>query len=137
MDPRRIVADGYDTIAERYFEWSAARPSATRAGWLRRALDAIPSGAVVVDLGCGAGVPMTQALAAGRQVTGVDLSARQIELARSNVPGATFIQADMTALDLPPAGGVPEGCEIRGSAGHLQRKYLCFNRRWSPPFSEI
>ena len=103
MDPRRIVADGYDTIAERYFEWSAARPSATRTAWLRRALDAIPSGAVVVDLGCGAGVPMTQALAAGRRVTGVDLSARQIELATVNVPGATFIQADMTALDLPPA----------------------------------
>jgi len=101
MDPRRIVADGYDTIAERYFEWSAARPSATRAAWLRRALDAIPSGAVVVDLGCGAGVPMTRALAAGRHVTGVDLSARQIELATVNVPDATFIQADMTSLDLP------------------------------------
>jgi SAM-dependent methyltransferase len=36
-------------------------------------------------------------------VTGVDLSARQTELARQNVPNATFLQADMTALTLPPA----------------------------------
>ena len=38
-------------------------------------------------------MPMTKALAAGRQVTGVDLSTRQLELARRNVPEATFIQA--------------------------------------------
>jgi SAM-dependent methyltransferase len=102
-DPRRIVADGYDAIAERYYEWSDARPSATRLRWLAKALELIPPGADVLDLGCGAGVPMTRALAAGRHATGVDISARQIELARAAVPEATFIQADMSAVDLPPA----------------------------------
>jgi SAM-dependent methyltransferase len=102
-DPRRVVADGYDAIAERYYAWSDERPSATRLAWLARAEALIPAGADVLDLGCGAGAPMTRALAVGRHVTGVDLSARQIELARANVPDATFIQADMTALDLPPA----------------------------------
>jgi SAM-dependent methyltransferase len=101
VDPRRIVEDGYDAIAERYFEWSDARPSAIRLAWLARALERIPAGADVLDLGCGAGVPMTRALAAGRHVTGVDISARQIELARANVPEATFIRSDMTALDVP------------------------------------
>jgi SAM-dependent methyltransferase len=102
VDGRRIVEDGYDAIAERYFEWSDARPSAVRLAWLARALERIPAGAEVLDLGCGAGVPMTRALADGRHVTGVDISARQIELARTNVPEAMFIRADMTALDLPP-----------------------------------
>jgi SAM-dependent methyltransferase len=102
-DPRRIVADGYDLIAERYFAWSDARPSATRLAWLARALERIPLGTDVLDLGCGAGAPMTRALAAGRRVTGVDISTRQIELARAGVPEARFIQADMTALDLPSA----------------------------------
>lgn len=102
-DPRRIVADGYDAVAERYFAWSDARPSRVRRAWLDRSLALIPPAAVVLDLGCGAGVPMTRALSEGRRVTGVDLSARQLELARANVPGATFIQADMTALDLPAA----------------------------------
>ena len=46
---------------------------------------------------------MTEALAEGRTVTGVDISATQVEAARRNVPAATFIQADMTALDFEPA----------------------------------
>jgi SAM-dependent methyltransferase len=102
IDPRKVVEDGYDAIAERYFEWSDARPSAPRLRWLDLALERIPMGADVLDLGCGSGVPMTRALAAGRHVTGVDISARQIELARAAVPEATFVQADMTALELPP-----------------------------------
>ena len=101
IDPKRIVADGYDEIAERYFEWSDARPSPVRRAWLDRALALIPPGTDVLDLGCGAGVPMTKALGAGRRVTGVDLSTRQLELARAAVPEATFVQADMTRLALP------------------------------------
>jgi SAM-dependent methyltransferase len=102
-DPRRVVADGYDRVADRYFAWSDARPSPTRLAWLARALERIPAGSDVLDLGCGAGVPMTRALAAGRRVTGVDISRRQIELARAAVPEAQFIHADMTALALPGA----------------------------------
>ena len=102
-DPKRIVADGYDAMAERYFAWSDERPSATRLRWLDRALELIPEGSDVLELGCGAGVPMTRALATGRHVTGIDISARQIELARRNVPEATFRQADMTTLDLAAA----------------------------------
>lgn len=102
-DARQIVADGYDQVADRYFAWSDARPSAVRLAWLARALQRIPAGTDVLDLGCGAGVPMTRALADGRRVVGVDISARQIELARANVPDATFIHADMTAMDLPAA----------------------------------
>ena len=103
IDSRKIVADGYDAIAERYYEWSDARPSATRRRWLTRALALIPAGTDVLDLGCGAGVPMTRALAVGRHVTGVDISARQVELARAAVPEATFIHADMSVLDRAPA----------------------------------
>ena len=87
----------------RYLEWSALRPSEARLAYLRRACDLIPPGARVLELGCGAGIPMTAALADGRDVTGVDISATQIGLARANVPGATFLQADMTAVAFPPA----------------------------------
>ena len=103
IDAKRIVAEGYDRIAERYFAWSDERPSAVRLAWLDRALAVIPPDTDVLDLGCGAGVPMTRALARDRRVTGVDLSSRQLELARANVPEAAFRQADMTALDLPTA----------------------------------
>jgi SAM-dependent methyltransferase len=103
MDPKRIVAKGYDTMAERYLAWSDLRPSPTRLRYLALALELIPPGSDVLDLGCGAGNPMTAALAEGRTVTGVDISETQLEMARRNVPGATFLQADMTTLTFEPA----------------------------------
>ena len=65
-------------------------------------LDELPPGASVLDLGCGAGGPTTRALAERFNVTGVDISAQSIALARQNVLGAQFILSDMTELDLPP-----------------------------------
>jgi len=63
----------------------------------------LPSEAVVLDLGCGAGVPVTRWLAdRGYTVTGVDVSARQLELTRTNVPEGTFLKADMTELNFAP-----------------------------------
>jgi SAM-dependent methyltransferase len=97
-DAREIVARGYDAIAERYLEWSPLRPSRPRLAYLERARALIPEGSRVLELGCGAGVPMTRALAEGRDLTGVDISATQVELARRNVPAATFVHADMTHL---------------------------------------
>ena len=97
-----MVARGYDEVAQRYLEWSPLRPSGPRREYLQRALDLVPAGARVLELGCGAGVPMTAALAEGRHVTGVDISATQVELARRNVPTATFLHADMTALAFEP-----------------------------------
>ena len=98
---KRIVEAGYDVIAQRYLDWSPGRPSKPRLYWLARALELIPAGSDVLELGCGAGVPMTQSLAVGRRVTGVDISTTQIELARRNVPAATFIRSDMTEIDFP------------------------------------
>jgi SAM-dependent methyltransferase len=102
-DPKQIVAAGYDAMAERYLAWSDLRPSAARLRYLALADELIPAGADVLELGCGAGIPMTATLAAGRTLTGVDISAVQIELARANVRSATFLHADLTALDMPPA----------------------------------
>jgi SAM-dependent methyltransferase len=102
VDPKRIVADGYDRIATRYLEWSPLRPSEARRHYLELACELIPAGADVLELGCGAGIPMTVALADGRHVTGVDISATQVRLARTNVPDATFLQADMTTLAFEP-----------------------------------
>jgi SAM-dependent methyltransferase len=101
-DPKQVVAAGYDAMAERYLAWSDLRPSATRLRYLALADKLIPAGADVLELGCGAGIPMTTRLAVGRNLTGVDISAVQIGLARANVPSATFVQADLTTLEFPP-----------------------------------
>jgi SAM-dependent methyltransferase len=52
----------------------------------------------VLELGCGSGVPTSYRLATRFELTDVDISAKQIELARKNVPAASFIQADMIKL---------------------------------------
>ena len=98
-----MVARGYDAAARRYLEWSALRPSEARLAYLRRACDLIPPGARVLELGCGAGIPMTAALADGRDVTGVTSRRRRSSWPGRTFPGATFLQADMTAVAFPPA----------------------------------
>jgi SAM-dependent methyltransferase len=101
-DPKRIVADGYDRIAERYSAWTGTALQGPRARYVAELKDRLPAGAPVMELGCASGVPVTQELAERFEVTGVDLSARHIELARANVPRAKFIGADMTTLEMPP-----------------------------------
>jgi SAM-dependent methyltransferase len=100
-DPQAIVAAGYDRVAERYLAWSGDRPSDARLQALTIADEAIPPDADVLELGCGAGRPMTERLAEGRRLIGVDISASQLELARRHVPAATFIQADLLDLERP------------------------------------
>ena len=101
-DPRkRLVASGYDRMADAYLR--SKGPLLPPVEALLLALTAgLPPEAPVLDLGCGAGVPVTRWRAARCAVTGVDLSARQLALARGHVPGATFIQSDMAAIDFPP-----------------------------------
>jgi cyclopropane fatty-acyl-phospholipid synthase-like methyltransferase len=100
-DPVEIVTRGYDRVADRYLAWSALRPSAARLRALDLADALIPAGADVLELGCGAGIPMTARLAAGRTLTGVDISAEQLRRARRNVPEATFLHADLTSVERP------------------------------------
>lgn len=100
-DFKRIVAEGYDAISDRYFEWASSfHIPALR--WLDDLLQRLEDGSVVLDLGCGRGVPFTQKLARRHRVTGVDISARQVELARTLVPEAEFVQADATSFEQPP-----------------------------------
>ena len=94
-----MVRTGYDRIAAIYLK--IRRNSGPDIELLAELTDRLSNGARVLDAGCGAGVPVTRLLADRFMVTGVDLSASQIELARSLVPDATFIQADMTTIDLP------------------------------------
>ena len=101
-EAKRIVAEGYDRIAEAYRDWAAGSPSDTRTRYTDLLLAALPPGAAVLELGCGTGQPVTRRLAARFHVTGVDIAARHIALAQAAIPQATFIRADMAALAFPP-----------------------------------
>jgi cyclopropane fatty-acyl-phospholipid synthase-like methyltransferase len=98
-DPKDVVARGYDAIALRYAEW-AGQVASPALEWLRDLDARLPDGAEVLELGCGRGVPGTRHLARRHHVTGVDISAVQIELARHHVPEASFVHADALELEV-------------------------------------
>jgi 2-polyprenyl-3-methyl-5-hydroxy-6-metoxy-1,4-benzoquinol methylase len=106
---RQLVRAGYDAISHAYRsdrgDSNPASPesTATYLSWVEELRDHLQPGSRVLDLGCGAGVPATSALvAAGFEVTGIDISAVQIERARGLVPDAAFVCTDMVEWDCLP-----------------------------------
>jgi ubiquinone/menaquinone biosynthesis C-methylase UbiE len=96
--PKAVVAAGYDRIAETYLEWSVDHR--VRMHWLGKLEAMLKSNARVLDLGCGAGIPVAQHfMEIGFEVLGVDASERQILLARERVPKVSFIHGDMTQIE--------------------------------------
>lgn len=98
-----LVADGFDRIADEYLGWTSLIEGDPKVAYVERLSALLPDGARVLELGCGAGEPCTRLLAERFEVTGVDLSAEQLARARRNVPGARFVQADLTTFELEPA----------------------------------
>jgi SAM-dependent methyltransferase len=100
-DPKSIVRRGYDLVSRTYRGDDAAEGA--YAEWLDLLEARVPPPAKILDLGCGCGVPVARRLSPRYEVTGVDLSPVQIERARTLVPTATFVCADMATLDFPEA----------------------------------
>jgi ubiquinone/menaquinone biosynthesis C-methylase UbiE len=92
-DPKRIVANGYDDIAIVYHQQrDSFKSHELLAGFSSR----LPPGGDVLDVGCGAGVPVARFLVnAGFEVTGVDVSTAMLDLARVHVPEAVLVKMDM------------------------------------------
>lgn len=102
QDHKRTVSQGYDKMGEAYGRLATRYRTAQRARYESILLERLDEGASVLDLGCGSGIPTTRRLARKFQVTGVDISKKQVERARDNVPNSEFICSDMAALDFPP-----------------------------------
>lgn len=103
VDPKRLVESGYDAMAERHLDWLRRIEGDPRMRFLADLDARLPDGSDVLDLGCGAGVPCTEALARRHTVHGVDISEEQLRLARERVPRATFEHGDMASLRFPDA----------------------------------
>lgn len=99
----QIVADAYDAMGETFAAWREGFVGDPRREWEDDLVARLTDGARVLDLGCGGGSPETKRLAQRFAVTGVDISPRQVERARTAIPEASFICADFTELELPSA----------------------------------
>ncbi|TVY85439.1 Demethylrebeccamycin-D-glucose O-methyltransferase [Lachnellula suecica] len=104
---RQLVEQGYDKMAATYLDWTTSKKT-PRVACLDKMLSKMsaPSSANVLELGCGAGVPVTQLLSSRcAKVIGNDISKAQIELAKSRIKetNVEFIQGDMTKLEFEHA----------------------------------
>ncbi len=132
-DPKALVRRGYDLVSQAYRADDAGEGE--YAGWLDLLEARVPPPAKVLDLGCGCGVPVARRLAPRYEVTGVDFSPVQIERARSLVPRATFVCADMTTTEFPDATFDAVVCLYAIIHVPLadQPKFLCNIARWLRP----
>ncbi|KAB8274917.1 S-adenosyl-L-methionine-dependent methyltransferase [Aspergillus minisclerotigenes] len=90
----------FDNIGRRYEDVFANNPN-LRA-FIHRSAARLPHGSCVLDVGCGTGKPVAEALAtAGHRVHGIDVSQEMVRIAQSQVPG-TFEKVDMRLYQ--PAG---------------------------------
>jgi len=98
-DKESVVREGYDRIAE---EYHASRSKFDHRKELKEFVTLLPKNARVLDVGCGAGVPIAEFLVeSGFDVIGIDFSENMLKLARKNVPRAAFMKKDMNELDFP------------------------------------
>lgn len=120
MDFKKTVKEGYNAIADRYLAERTRDSEDVRL--LDDFMERLPTHAKVLDAGCGAGIPISQKLSERFQVTGVDFSEAQIELAKKNVPKGIFLCEDMTKLDFPDPKGTFDGITSYYAIIHIPRE---------------
>ncbi|MGC9779307.1 MAG: class I SAM-dependent methyltransferase [Candidatus Heimdallarchaeota archaeon] len=101
MNKKKIVREGYNKAAQAYLD--KRHKDLEEMNFLPEFSSYIQKGGKVLDTGCGGGLPFTKYLSERFDVIGIDISEKQIELAKKNVPKAQFIRKDMTNLDFPNA----------------------------------
>ena len=94
MDYRDIAAT-YNASAEAYAKFSLGREDAAN---LVRLAHTLRPGAAVLDIGCAAGRDCGLLQSAGFSVTGADISARLLAIAKKAYPDIPFVLADMRSL---------------------------------------
>jgi len=112
----------YDYIAEQWHSNFRGQSHVNRLlGYVDKILEGLPSGAKVLDLGCGTGNPIAKyIMQKGFLVVGVDQSKRMLEIAKREVPGAEFIHADMVEIRLAEKFAAAVAWD---SVFHLERKH--------------
>ncbi len=94
-----VVKSGYNRLGNRYNE---GREDADNWREVKAFTSQLPANGKVLDAGSGTGVPIARHLIqAGFKVVGIDFSETMVATARKNEPNGTFLEMDMTAIDLP------------------------------------
>lgn len=93
-----LVKDGYDRMADIYL---ANRDRLKTAKYVQSFLKYLKKNSSILDLGCGAGIPIDDILMkAGHSVIGLDISSKQIQLAKKYCRNGEYSVRDISQLKL-------------------------------------
>ena len=97
-----IVRRGYNQLASVYDKWAESVRTEERKNYLAKINQRFPKGARILDVGCGNGLLNTWHLAKNFDVVGIDVSERQINEAKKNLPDVEFVCADVREYEFEP-----------------------------------
>jgi len=89
-------------MAERFGEWRAGIRGSPEIEWVEDLLEHLGIRPELLELASGAASPTTMLLAESGNLLGVDISERQVSLARERCPRARFVHADITEVSFDP-----------------------------------
>ena len=92
----RRQIEGFSDTADNYAATMAPSLRTMAVGVVQRAQ--LQKGERILDAGTGTGIGAAASLTAGREVIGVDAAPGMLAIARREVPGAQFVEADYAAL---------------------------------------
>ncbi len=91
-----LIREGYNEAA---YSYSKTRNQFSNLKYLKKLASLLKPNSTIFDIGCGAGLPVTKYFVdLEHTVLGIDVSPIQIELARKNIPQASFDVKDMSEL---------------------------------------
>ncbi len=117
-----MMQNSYDHIAE---QWHANSRGQTYIdsilSYVDKILEGLPPEAKVLDLGCGTGNPIAKhIIKRGFCVVGVDQSNKLLEIAKTVIPEAELIHADMVEIQFAEKFAAVVAWD---SVFHIERKY--------------
>jgi SAM-dependent methyltransferase len=117
-----MIQNSYDHIAEQWHANFRGQAYVDRTlGYVDKILEGLPAGAKVLDLGCGTGNPIAKHIVErGFCVVGVDQSKKLLEIARTVVPEAELIHADMVEIQFTEKFAAAVAWD---SVFHIERKH--------------
>ncbi|MFW9793674.1 MAG: class I SAM-dependent methyltransferase [Candidatus Thorarchaeota archaeon] len=114
-----IVKEGYNVIAGKYYQ---DRDLFKNKEQIDDFIKHLPEDAVVLDIGCGGGVPVLKTMIEhGFTAKGIDFSKEMLALAEKNVPEAELILGDVMKTDFEPES--IDGIISTYAIIHIHRSY--------------
>jgi cyclopropane fatty-acyl-phospholipid synthase-like methyltransferase len=133
--PTETVRATYNRLGSVYDEWAQSVRKEERQKYLAKICQRFVDGSKILDIGCGNGLLNTAHLVNHFNVIGIDVSERQIDEAKLNLPDAEFVCANVLEHEFEQASldGIVSFYCFNHIPRTSYRDLLAKFRRWLKP----